>query len=210
MDKQQLALAERQTTIRALEKELKGERQRLEAQVAEQQTLLDRGDAERQEQRLEISALREELARSDFARGQTELLAAAQAKQIREQVKSEVGALDAQLTEKEATLKALADRARELESVFSAKIDDLDRQLAEKQLLIESRDTDMTELRTQISDLLEQISRLERANGQALEQHRIAASDLQQSLRLQLNELQNQLADKHAALAARNERNSAS
>ena len=204
LDKQQLALAERQTTIRALEKDLKGERHRLEAQAAEQQTLLDRGGAELQEQRLAISALREELARSEFARGQTELLATAQAKQIREQVKSEVGALDAQLTEKEATLKALTDRARELESVFSGKIDDLHRQLSDKRLLIESRDNEMAELRTQISALLEQISRLERANGQALEQHRIAASDLEQSLRLQLNELQSRLADRHAALAARN------
>jgi chromosome segregation ATPase len=204
LDKQQLALAERQTTIRALEQELQGERQRLEAQVAEQQTLLHRGDAESQEQKLKISVLQEEIARSEFARGQTELLAAAQAKQIQEQVKLEVGALDAQLAEKEATVKALTDRARELESVFSAKIDDLHRQLSDKQLLLENRDNEMTELRTQINDLLEQIGRLERANGKALEQHRIAASDLKQRLHFQLNELQSQLADKHAALAARN------
>ena len=80
---------------------------------------------ELQEKGSEISALREEIAQSEFARRQTEMLAATQAEQIRERVKIEVGVLDTQLKEKENALKVVADRARELESVFNARIADL-------------------------------------------------------------------------------------
>jgi chromosome segregation ATPase len=104
---------------------------------------------------------------------------------------------------KEATLKALTDQARGLESAFSTKIADLQKELSEKQSFIENRNAEISELQSQITDLLEQGSHLERANREGLEKHRIAATDLEQSLRLQLNELQNQLADKQAALAAR-------
>jgi chromosome segregation ATPase len=131
------------------------------------------------------------------------MFAAAQAEQLREQVKLEVGALDGQLMAKEATLKALTDQARGLESAFSTKIADLQKELSEKQSFIENRNAEISELQSQITDLLEQGSHLERANREGLEKHRIAATDLEQSLRLQLNELQNQLADKQAALAAR-------
>src|SRR6266850_5657556 len=118
----QLVLDERQTTIRALDEELNSEIHRLEAQLAETQTLLDSGHLELQEKGSEISALREEITQSEFARRQTEMLAATQADQIRERVKAEVGALDAQLKEKESALKVAADRARAWESVFNAKV----------------------------------------------------------------------------------------
>ena len=106
----QLVLDERQTTIRALEEELNSEIHRLEAQLAEKQTLLDRGHLELQEKGSEISALREEITQSEFARRQTEMLAATQAEQIRERVKAVVGELDSQLREKENALKVAADR----------------------------------------------------------------------------------------------------
>jgi chromosome segregation ATPase len=205
LEARQLALEEQQTSARALDERLNGDIHRLVAQLAEKQTLLDRGDAELQESRSEISALREEIARSDLARRQTEMLAATQAEQIRERVKAEVGALDSQLREKESALTILADRTRELESIFNARIDDLQSQVAEKQSVIESREIEMTALQTQISGLLAQVSHLERANGQALEQQRVAASGLEQSLRNQVTELQTQLAEKLAALESRND-----
>jgi chromosome segregation ATPase len=191
-----LVLDERQTTIRALEKKLKSETHRLEAQLAEKHTLLNRGDLELQEKRSEISALREEIARSEFARRQTEMLAATQAEQIRERVKAEVGALDSQLKETESTLKVLADRARESESVFNARIADLQRHLAEKQTLIEGQDIELTDFRSRISSLLAQVNDLERINTEALEQQRVADTRLEQDLRLQVTELQTQLAEK--------------
>jgi chromosome segregation ATPase len=201
----QLVLDERQTTIRALEKELNSEIHRLEAQLAEKQTLLDRGHLELREKGSEISALREEITQSQFARRQTEMLAATQAEQIRERVKAEVGALDTQLKEKEGALKVAADRARELESVFNAKIADLQMQLAEKQSLMQGRDIELTDLRSQISNLLAQVNDLERTNAKALEQQRIAASRLEQDLHLQVTELQTQLAEKLAVLGTRND-----
>jgi chromosome segregation ATPase len=133
------------------------------------------------------------------------MLAATQAQQIRERVKAEVGTLDAQLVEKETALRVLADRARELESVFGARIEDLQIRLAEKQSLVESRNIEMTDLRSQINDLLAQINHLERANVDALEQQQVAASSMEQSLRVQVNELQNQLTQKLAALESRND-----
>jgi chromosome segregation ATPase len=204
LDQRQLALEQHQTKTRFLEEKLNAEAYRLEAQLAEKQNLLNRSDAELQEKQSEISALREEIAQSELARRHTEMLAAVQAKQIREQVKVEVGTLDVQLVEKENALKVLADRARELESVFNARIDDLHLRLAEKQSLVDSRDLEMTDLRSQISGLLAQINHLERANAQALEKQRVAASSLDQSLRVQVNELQNQLTEKLAALESRN------
>ncbi|HEU5237884.1 MAG TPA: hypothetical protein VFU37_12170, partial [Pyrinomonadaceae bacterium] len=178
---------------------------RLEAQLAEKQTLLDRGHLELQEKGSEISALREEITQSKFARRQIEMLAATQADQIRERVKAEVGALDAQLKEKESALKVAADRARELESVFNEKIADLQMQLAEKQSLIQGRDIELTDLRSQISHLLAQVNDLERTNAKALEQQRIATSRLEQDLHLQVTELQTQLAEKLAVLGTRND-----
>ena len=205
LDQRQLALEEYQTKTRSLEETRNAEIHRLKDQLAEQQTLLHRGDAELQEKQSAISALREEITRSDFARRQTEILAASQAEQIREQVKTEIGTLDAQLVEKETALKVLGDRARELESVFNARIDDLQIRLAEKQSLVESRDVEMAGLRSQINDLPAQINHLERANIEALEQQRVAAGSLEQSLRVQVNELQNQLTEKLAALESRND-----
>jgi chromosome segregation ATPase len=201
----QLVLDERQTTIRALHEELNGEIHRLEAQLAEKQSLLDRGHLELQEKGSEISALREEIIQSKFARRQTEMLAATQADQIRERVKAEVGALDTQLKEKESALKVAADRARELESAFNAKIADLQMQLAEKQSLMQGRDIELTDLRSQISNLLAQVNDLERTNAEALEQQRVGASRLEQDFRLQVTELQTQLTEKLAVLGTRND-----
>ena len=200
-----MVLDERQTTIRALEKKLKSETHRLEAQLAEKHTLLNRGHLELQEKRSEISALREEIAQSEFARRQTEMLAATQAEQIRERVKAEVGALDTQLKETESALKVLADRARESESVFNARIADLQRHLAEKQTLIEGQDIELTDFRSRISSLLAQVNDLERINTEALEQQRVAASRLEQDLRLQVTELQTQLAEKLIVLETRDD-----
>ena len=205
LDQRQMALEEYQTKTRLLEETLNAEIYRLKSQLAEQQNLLNRGDTELQEKQSAISALREEMARSEFARRQTEMLAATQAEQIRERVKAEVGTLDAQLVEKENALQVLAERARELESVFNARIDDLQIRLAEKQLLVESRSIEMTDLRSRINDLLAQTNHLERANVEALEQQRVAASGLEHSLRFQVNELQNQLTEKLAALERRND-----
>ena len=201
----QLVLDERQTTIRALDEELNSEIHRLETQLAEKQTLLDRGHLELQEKGSEISALREEIIQSKFARRQTEMLAATQADQIRERVKAEVGALDTQLKEKESALKVAADRARELESAFNAKIADLQMQLAEKQSLMQGRDIELTDLRSQISNLLAQVNDLERTNAEALEQQRVGASRLEQDRHLQVTELQTQLAEKLALLGTRND-----
>ena len=205
LDQRQLALEEHQTKTRFLEETLNAEIYRLKHQLAEQQTLLNRGDAELHEKQSEMSALQEEIARSEFARRQTEMLAATQAQQIRERVKAEVGTLDAQLAEKETALRVLADRARELESVFGARIDDLQIRLAEKQSLVESRDIEMADLRSQINELLAQVNHLERANVEALEQQRVATGSLEQSLCVQVNELQNQLTEKLAALESRND-----
>ena len=196
----QLALEEEQTSARLLGEKLKDELHRLEAQLTEKQNLLHGGDLELQEHRSEIAALREELARSEFARRQTEMLAATQAEQIRERVKAEVGVLDTQLREKENALKSLVDRGQELES----SIDDLQRQLAEKEPLIESRNIEVRELRTQAGELRSQMTHLERAQGEALEQQRVAAGQLEQNLRIQVSELQNQLVEKLALLEARN------
>jgi chromosome segregation ATPase len=200
LGQRQLALEEEQTSARRLGEKLKDELHRLEAQLTEKQNLLHHGDLELQEQQSEIAALREELARSEFARRQTQMLAATQAEQIRERVKAEVEALDAQLREKETALKSLVDRGQELES----SIDDLQRQLAEKEPLIESRDIEVRELHTQAGELRAQITHLERAQGEALEQQRIAARQSEQHLRIQVNESQNQLAEKLALLEARN------
>jgi chromosome segregation ATPase len=196
----QLALEKEQTRARVLEEKLKDDLHQLGAQLTEKQRLLHRGDQELQEQRSEIAALREELARTEFARRQTEMLVATQAEQIRERVKAEVEALDAQLREKENALKSLADREQEL----SLRIDDLRQQLAQKESLIESRDIEVTHLRTQAGDLLAQIIHLERAHAETLEQQRVAASQLEQNLRAQVDELQNQLMGKLALLETRN------
>jgi chromosome segregation ATPase len=205
LDQRQLALEERQTTIRALEEKLNRETHRLEAQLAEKQTLLNRGHLELQDKSSEISALREEIAQSEFACRQTEMLAATQAEQFRERVRVEIGALDDQLKEKENALKVLADCARESESVSNARIADLQGQLAEKHSLIESQDIELTDFRSRINSLLAQVNDLERTNTEALEQQGIAADHLEQDLRLQVSELQTQLAEKLGLLAIRND-----
>jgi chromosome segregation ATPase len=197
----QLALEEEQTSAQLSGAKLKDDLHRLDAQLTEKQKLLDRSERQLQEDRLEITVLREELARSEFARRQTEMLAATQAEQIREQVKLEIGAMDAQLGEKETTLKSLTDRQRELE----LRVDDLRQQLSHKESLIESRHTEIADLRTQAGDLLAQINHLERAHGEALEQQRVTAGQLEQKLRGQVHELQNQLTEKLALLETRNE-----
>jgi len=92
-----------------------------------------------------------------------------------------------------------------LESVFNARIPDLQMQLAEKQLLIERRDIELTDLRSQISGLLTQVSQLERTNAEGQEQQRVAAGRLEQDLRVQVTELQTELAEKLAALGIRND-----
>ena len=139
------------------------------------------------------------------------MLAATQAEQIREQVKTEIGTLDAQLVEKETALKVLGDRARELESVFNARIADLQIRLAEKQSLVESRDVEMAGLRSpRLTICRHKINHLERTNAKALEQQRVAASSLEQSLHVQVTELQNQLTEKLAALGSRNDEMQAS
>jgi chromosome segregation ATPase len=204
LDQRQVVLDERQTTILALEEKLKNEVLRLDAQLAEKQTLLNRSHLELQEKDSEVSALREQITQSEFARRQTEMFATTQAEQIRERVKAVVGELDSQLSEKENALKVAANRAQELESVFSARIDDLQLQLTEKQSLMESRDNELTDLRSQISSLLTQVSDSERANAAALEQ-RLEASRLEQQIRVQVTELQAQMAEKLTVLETRND-----
>ncbi len=205
LDQKQLIMDERQSKIRALEEELNGEMRRLEAQLNEQQTLLDRGQLELREKESEISALREEVSQSEFARKQTETFAATQAEQIRERVKIEIGVLDSQLKEKENALKVMAEGARESESAFDARIADLQTQLAEQQSLIESRENELTDLRSQINGLVAQVHDLERTNANALEQQRVAASRVEQELHLQVTELQIQLTEKLAVLGTRND-----
>lgn len=200
LEQRKIALEERQITIRTLEAKLNSENHRFETLVAEKQALLDCSHLQLEEKGSEITALREELARSEFARRQTEMLATTEAEQIRECVKAEVEALDAQLREKENALKSLANRGQELES----KVDDLRQQLAQKELLVQSRDIEVTDLRTQADDLWAQIPHLKSAHGVALEQQRVAAGQLEQNLRVQLGELQNQLTERLALLETRN------
>jgi chromosome segregation ATPase len=200
LEQRKLALEERQRTIHGLEEKLNSEIHQLEAKLTEKQRLLECGDQELHEHRSEITSLREELARSEFARRQTELLARTQAEQIRESVKAEIGAMDDQLREKENALKSLADRGRELES----RIDDLRRQLAQKDSFIENQDIEVTDLRNQAGDLLTQITQLERAHGEALEQQRVTAGQVEQNLRVQVHELQDQLMEKLTLLETRN------
>jgi chromosome segregation ATPase len=200
LEQRQIALEERQRSLRVLEEKLNSQIQRLETQLAEKQTLLDGSDLQLQEKGLEISALRQEIARSEFARQQSEMLAATQAEQIRERVKAEVGALDAQLREKENALKSLADRGQELES----RIADLRQDLAHKESLIENRDMEVTALRGQTGDLMSRITQLERAHGAALEQQRVAAGQSEQGLRVQIQESEAQFAEKLTLLETRN------
>ena len=61
---------------------------------------------------------------------------------------------------------------------------------AEKQTLIEGQDIELTHFRSTISRLLAQVNDLERINTEALKQQRVAASRLEQDLRLQVTELQ--------------------
>ena len=200
LEQRQLVLEERERAIRVLEEKLNSEIHRLDTQLAEKQSLLERAHLQLQEKGSEISALRQEITRSEFACRQTEMLAATQAEQIRERVKAEVGAMDDQLREKENALKSLADRERKLES----KIDDLQRELAQQESLIESRDIEVTDLRTQAGDLLSQITHLEQAHGEALEQQRVAAGQSEQDFRVQVHELETQLAEKLTLLETRN------
>src|SRR5215813_2773965 len=203
LDQRHLVLNERQTTIRALEEKLKSEVLRLDAQLAEKQILLSRSHLELQEKDSEVSGLREQITQSEFARRQTELLATTQAEQIRQQVKAVVGELDSQLKEKEDALKLAAARAHELESGFNARVDDLQMQLAEKQSLMEGRDIELNDLRSQINSLLAQVSDAERANAAALERP-AEASRLVQEFRVQVTELQTQMAEKLTVLETRN------
>jgi chromosome segregation ATPase len=198
-----LTMEERRRTTQALEQKLNDETRRLEAQLVEKQISLDQGIAELQGNRSELSALHEQVSQLELARKHSEMLAAAQAEQIRERVKTEVGTLDAQLAEKENALKILENRSRDLEAVFNTRLDELHVQLTEKQLLIESHDIEMTDLRTQIAALLEQISRLEHDNKQALEQQWAAASGLEQGLFDRIEGLQTQLAEKSTTVDAR-------
>jgi chromosome segregation ATPase len=168
--------------------------------LAEKQSLLDRGQHQLQEKGSEISALRQEIARSEFARQQTEMLAATQAEQIRERVKAEVGVMDDQLREKDNALKNLTDRGSELE----LRIDNLQQHLAQKESLIESRDVEVTTLRGQANDLMSRIAHLERVHGAALEQQRVVADQSEQSFRVQVNKLEAQLAEKLRLLETRN------
>jgi chromosome segregation ATPase len=205
LHQKQLILDERQSKIRTLEEELNSEMRRIEAQLKEQQTLLDRGQLELRKKESEISALREEVSQSEYARKQTETFAATQAEQIRERVKLEVGVLDSQLKEKENALRVMAEGARELESAFDASTADLQTQLAEQQSLIESRETELTALRSQINGLVAQVRDLERTNANALEQQRAADSRVEQELHSQVTELQIQLTEKLAVLGTRND-----
>jgi chromosome segregation ATPase len=200
LEEREIALEERQRSLRVLEEKLNSQIHQLENQLAEKQSLLDRGHLQLQEKGSEISALQQEIARSEFARRQTEMLAATQAEQIRERVKAEVEAMDDQLREKENALKSLADRGQELES----RIDDLRQQLAQKESLIESRNIEATDLRTQADDLLGQITHMEQAHEQALQQQQVAAGQLEQNHRVQVHELQNQLTEKLTLLETRN------
>jgi chromosome segregation ATPase len=95
------------------------------------------------------------------------------------------------------------NRARALEAAFKSRVRDLHMQMAERELLIKSRDTETTDLQQRIGNLVEQISHLERTNGEIEEQHRVAAASLESSLRIQIDELQSQVADTLATLETR-------
>jgi chromosome segregation ATPase len=205
LHQKQLVLDERQSTILTLERELSTGMHRLESQLAEQQTLLEHGSQELREKDLQLSALREELAQSEFSRKQTEMLAATQAEQIRERVKKEIGVLDTQLKEKENALKVMAEGGRELESALNAKIADLQKQLTEEQSRMERKNRELTDLQSQTNGLLIQIHDLERSNANTLEQQRAAASLVEQELHLQVTELQGQLAEKLTLLGSRHD-----
>ncbi|HXV82516.1 MAG TPA: hypothetical protein VEG60_21840, partial [Candidatus Binatia bacterium] len=200
LEQRKLALEEGQITIRTLEGKLNSEKHRLETLAAEKQTLLDRSHLQLEEKGSEIATLQEELARSEFARRQTEMRATTETEQIRECVNAEVAALDAKLRERENALKSLANRGQELE----LKLLDLRQQLAQKESLIQSRDIEAKDLGIQAGDLLAQITHLESAHKAALEQQRVAAGQLEQNLRVQVGELQNQLTEKLALLETRN------
>lgn len=197
------ALDEGHVTAKALEETIRGEIRRLEVQLLEAQALLDRSGAERVENRLEISGLREQVAQLELARKQTELLAAAQAEQIRERVKAEIGALDTQLADKETALKIIESRARDSEAVLNSRLDELQAKLAEGHWLIESRGTEIGDLRQRISESLDQVSHLERAHRESEEQHRAAAANLELSLRDEIGELHKRLTEKQAVVEAR-------
>jgi chromosome segregation ATPase len=200
LEQKQVALEARQRSLRVLEEKLSSEIHRLETQLAEKQSLLDRGQHQLQEKGSEISALQQEIARTEFARRQTEMLAATQAEQIRERVKAEVRAMDDQLREKDNALKNLTDRGSELE----LRIDNLQQHLTQKESLIESRDVEVNTLRGQANDLMSRISHLERVHGAALEQQRVVADQSEQSFRVQVNKLEAQLAEKLRLLETRN------
>ncbi|HEY7316633.1 MAG TPA: hypothetical protein VIE89_03595 [Candidatus Binatia bacterium] len=196
LHQKQLALDACQSTIVTLEGELSSRKHQLEAERTKQQTLSEQA-------RRELAALREELAQSELSRKQSELLAAAQAEQIREGVKKEIGVLDGQLKEKENALNTMAEERRELESALNARIVDLETALTGKQSLTERKSKELIDLQSQITALLAQIHDLERSSAKAQEEQRVAAGRVEQELHLQVTELQAQLAEKLTLLASR-------
>jgi chromosome segregation ATPase len=203
MEQTTLAMEESRKTTRALEEKLTDDTRRLEAQLVEKQILLDQSIAELQGNRSELSALHEQLSQLELARKQSEMFAAAQAEQMRERVKAEVGTLDAQLAEKDKALQTLENRSRNVEAGLAAKLDEMQAQLAERQLLIDGRDRETADLRAQIAALREQMGRLEHDNRQALEQQWAASSGLEQDLFDRIEKLQTQLEEKSTTVDAR-------
>jgi len=157
----ELALAEREQSSKSLQTRLTGELDDLRARLAERDADLDSHTSELQQAHSDIATLREQKSKLELLQTQTERLLSAQADQIRQQVQAELATLENRLSEQDEALQAAQRQNAQSEQHFSAKISELQIQLAENQLLLESRNTEIGNLKIQVSGLSEQVSGLE-------------------------------------------------
>lgn len=149
-------LQEREAAFASIENNLNSALDRLRTELSETQSLRDREHTDLEQARSEISALRQQNSESELLHKQTAKLVSVQGEQIRERVRTEIEALEAQLRERDAGLLATRSRFNELQGNFETKINELQCQLAEAKLLNDGRAAEIDDLKSQVDRLREQ------------------------------------------------------
>lgn len=206
----QQALQERQAAFDDLEKRLSSAINDLRAQLNEKQTLIDHSELNSQQAKADITEILEQKTRLELIQKQTERFLSAQAEQIRAGVRTEIEALERQLSDKEAALQRCHGCAKEAELNHSAELLELQHRLTEMQLLSETRNLQIADLRAETARLSRKIAQqksVESEGGGSRVNTDIAKPETtpRHNTQHELQALRQDAEEKHLLLASRNE-----
>src|SRR2546427_2991546 len=140
----------------------------------------------------------EALAKQAEARVASEAEGAEQAERARENLRTEVNALQAQLSEKEQHLQVSDSSIKQLQESLAARVHDLESQLRDKEGLLESREVQVRNVRSEMDRLAQRTAQMEAATKQA--EARVAseaeraeqAEQARENLRTEVNALRSE------------------